>query len=124
MEIINIEIPDNLKSKEEFALIVKYLSKKMLPQKNKAIGSGYVIKELNTTINIKRIVTEKITITYTCPICNTIFDKLSSNYGGTIKQNRTCSIECSEKYISLLNPDRCNFSKKKLIKRHVRAMFN
>ena len=133
METINIEIPDNLSRIDEVLRIAKHLGKKMLPSNDiesiKSIGSGYTIKELNTVINIKRTSTEKTLITYTCSICNTIFDKKSSklfytNYGGKIKTNRICSENCRTKYMAFLPSNRCSISKKKLTEMQVNQMFS
>ncbi|MCP4664858.1 MAG: hypothetical protein GY849_00705 [Deltaproteobacteria bacterium] len=128
MQIINIEIPDNLNEQQEVLMIAKNLSKKLLPASLKSIGDGIEIQELETIIKVNRISTDKITITFECEICSTIYDKESKskffvNYGGKIKEKHTCSKNCSEEYMSFLNENRCDFSRLKLQRKQVRDLY-
>lgn len=121
MEIINITIPDNLTPDQELLEIGKQLGKKMLPPSNmqKAIGCGYEIKNLKTTIHIERKATKKTIVTRECPICNMIFDQTAGsvfyhNYGGSTKTKHVCSDRCRAEYMDILSPDRCSLSRKKI----------
>ena len=120
MENITIKIPAGLSNEKELILIAKQLGKSYLPGgKTKLIGAGYEIQKLQTTINIIREPVETVTITFVCPVCNTIFDKpqskiLYTNYGGGIRQRRCCSDDCRDQYISI-NPARIAKSKRELV---------
>lgn len=118
MRTIKISIPDNLSSEQEFAAIALELSTKMLidPNKMKAIGAGYEIKELQTQIIINRVTTEKREITKVCGVCGSIYSSeigkiLYTNYGGVKKSLSYCSEECRNIVISICGDGRCSPNK-------------
>ncbi len=101
MQKIHIEIPDNLTPVEEYNLLVRKLSKNLLPSGIKLIGSKYELQHLDTQINIKRVPTEDVLATFECSVCNTISElnnayKLEINYGGVKKHRCYCSSECRD----------------------------
>lgn len=115
MEKINIEIPTGLTPEQEIFEIAKHLGQKLLPSNQKLLGSSYKLEELQTEIVITRKPIEKVTVTYSCPVCQTIFDKSFSkicytNFGGVIKQKRLCSDDCRDFFINI-NPSRISIKK-------------
>lgn len=121
METINITIPDNLNPNQELIEIARMLGKKMLPPKNKMIGVGYEIKQLQTQIIIKREPIEKAIATRNCTICGTIVEQsiskcFYSNYGGRTTKHYCCSDDCRATILSVAGTGRMSIKKKDLIK--------
>ncbi len=119
MEKINITIPDNLTYEQEVFAIAQQLGKKMLPPKNKLLGSGYTIKHLETQIIIKREEVEKPIVTKECGACGDIFEvktgkSLWTNYGGTQKKRHYCTDECRDIVMAISGPHRAAIKKSHL----------
>ena len=110
MSKINIKIPVGLSIEQEVFAIAKALSQKLLPEKQKKIGNGIEIQNLQTEIVIERENVEKIEKTKECPICQTVFMletgfKIYTNYGGDILKKFCCSKGCGLQFIDI-NPNR------------------
>lgn len=122
MEKIIITIPDNLSPAEEAIAIAKELGKKFLPKtgnKQKALGTGYEIQQLETQIIIKREPVEKAIATKDCSVCGTVFPIKSGvplwiNYGGVQKQRHYCKESCRQTVIDLVGEGRAAISRKGL----------
>lgn len=117
MEKINITIPDGLTPQEEIFAIAKKLGKALAPpKKNKAIGDGYEVKQLETQITIKREPKSPLLVTQECGVCQTLFEpkegfKLYVNYGGSVLLKRYCCDECRSTIIDIAG-DRASLKKK------------
>lgn len=120
MEKIIITIPDNLSQQEEIAAIAKELTKKYLPgNTQKALGTGYELKHLETQIIIQRKSVEKVLVTVECSKCGTIYEKdkgfkLYTNYGGRTKKIFFCSDECRQFLIDHAGNGRVALTRNKL----------
>jgi len=107
---IEIRIPDNLTKEQEFVLIAKKLASKSLQNKTKLLSNGkndFDIIEKEDNIKIIRYTKEKKYETLECSICNCLYQKSKGkaffhNYGGIVKRKTTCSLQCTETYVSLL----------------------
>lgn len=119
---ITIEIPDDLNHEQEVLAIAKKLSKqKTIDSKKsntKLIGDKTVIKNLETSIIIKRVSKEKPIELVICSVCQTQYEKQLGfpyyhNIGGNVKKGLTCSEPCTDIVISI-SPDRISKKKSKI----------
>lgn len=120
---ITISIPDNLSPEKELITIAKKLSQKTLTGsgRNKEvlrIGTQVDFKELQTTITINRVSTEKPIEMVKCNVCGCEYQNNTAkfyyhNYGGRKKKVAVCSDECQKLVIELFG-GRISKSKSKL----------
>ena len=107
---IEIKIPDNLSKEQELLLITKKLASKSLQNETKLLSNGkndFYIIEKEDTIKIIRYTKERKYETLECSICKCLYQKSKGkaffhNYGGIVKRKTTCSLKCTETYVSLL----------------------
>lgn len=104
MKNINIKIADDLTPEQEVYAIAKHLAKKSIgtnKDKQKRIGDVLEVKQLETTITVTRVSTERPIEMLTCNVCGCDYQSDRAkhyfhNYGGKRTKRNVCSDNCIE----------------------------
>lgn len=120
---IVISIPDNLSKEKEIIAIAKKLTQKTISgngrnNENLRIGTQVDFKDLQTTITINRVSSDKPIEMITCNVCGCEYQNNTAksyyhNYGGRNKKVLVCSNECADLIVGILG-NRASKTKSKL----------